>query len=676
MATNPPFMVEDQTDEDFFDKLVDDDDDFDVNVPSSSSVPSSSVLLDETKALGNLSIGDDLGGENGSGGFEGFVNAAGGVSPEMSVGDLKEEKSSAQVLSNLDASENVVESDKGVAKSSLSNLDASENVVELDKGVAKSSLDFEDAGSGTKGIVMALDSTGSKTDESESSGIKEVQWSSFNSDALQNGGTGTEPYSDFFGEFGDGGKIGDNFSSEANVIYGNEEHKSAYLDDSLSYTQYQEGQVNSAEPVYSADGQDMNSTEYWESLYPGWKYDQNTGQWYQVEGYDANTNVEEHATARHETSEVSYLQQMSQSGVGTVSQSGTTESVTNWSQTSNVGDATGMASNWNPATQITGSNESVSNWNQVPSTNNEYPSHMYFDPQYPGWYYDTIAQEWCSLDTYISSTQSAIQSDNLSNQNGYASVGTSQGIDQNLGVYGQVGHHGAGGFSNQGQDYNWSGSSANYNQQDSNVWQPNSATPGYSGYQHLENQYDQKTSLNNHISQQNSYQYEGTVPYGEKASQGHNEFSNISRSQSFVSGGNFSQQYNQQQTKKDENMHTSSDYYENQNMTSYSQQQYQSYAQSVGRSSDGRPAHALVSFGFGGKLIIMKDNNNALGNSSFGGQVIFGFIYLAFEFDLYVYKYLLFLIMRVILTNTKLMLIMYKGSFRRINICPQLDGSC
>ncbi|KAL8103188.1 hypothetical protein AgCh_027648 [Apium graveolens] len=588
MATNPPFMVED-TDEDFFDKLVDDDDDFGANVPSSSSVP-----LDETKALGNLSLGDDLGGENGSGAFEGFVEDTGGAPRVMSVGELKEEKSSAQVLPNLEVSENVVESDIGVVKSIL---------------------DFEDAGSSTKGTVTEIDSTGNKTNESESSGIKEVQWSSFNSDALQNGGTGSEPYSDFFGEFGDGGKIGENFSSESNVIYGNEEHKSAYLDNTLSYTQYQEGQVNSAEPVYIADGQDMNSTEYWESLYPGWKYDQNTGQWYQVVGYDANANIEgsfENATAHHETSEVSYLQQTAQSGVGTVSQNGTTESVTNWSQTSHVGDATEIASNWN----------------QVLSTNNEYPSHMYFDPQYPGWYYDTITQEWLSLDTYISSNQSAIQSNNLSNQNGYASVGTSQGIDQNLGVYGQVGHHGDEGFSNQGQDYNWSGSSANYNQssanynqQDSNLWQPNSATPGYSGYQQLDNQYDQKTSLSNHVSQQNSYQYEGTVPYGEKTSQSPNEFSNISRSQSFVSGGNFSQQYNQQQTKKDENVHTFSDYYDNQNMGSYSQQQYQNYAQAVGRSSDGRPSHALVSFGFGGKLIIMKDNNNALGNSSFGGQV-------------------------------------------------------
>uniref|UniRef100_A0A175YMH6 Protein transport protein sec16 n=1 Tax=Daucus carota subsp. sativus TaxID=79200 RepID=A0A175YMH6_DAUCS len=665
MASNPPFVVED-TDEDFFDKLVDDDDDFDVNVASSSSV---SRVGDGNLRIGDDlggengsgdfdgSIGDDLGGLNGSGGFDRFVKAASLISPGVSVGEFKEVKSGAPVISpvvsagefkeekssvpvispvvsvrefkeeksNVPVISPVVsigefkEEKRSVPVSTL--LDGSDNVFESDKGLVKSSLDFDDSGSGTKGTVMTLDST-SNPGGKGSSGIKEVQWSDFNSDALQNGGTGLEPYSDIFGEFG-GVKTGEIFNSEANVIYGNEEHKSAYTDDNLNYSQYQDDQVNSAEPVYSADGQDMNSTEYWESLYPGWKYDQNTGQWYQVDGYDANTRVEGSfdTTVPSETSEVAYLQQTSQSSVGTVSQSGTIESVTNWNQTSHVGDATEMASNWNQVAQTVSSAESVSNWDQVPSTSNGYPSHMYFDPQYPGWYYDTVTQEWCSLDTYISSTQSATQSENLLNQNGYASTVTSQGINENLGVYGQAGHYGSGGYSNQGQEYNWPGSSTNFNQQDLNMWQPNSATSSYRGYQQLENQYDQKTSVSNHISQQSSYQYEGTVPYGERASQSHNEFSNTLRNQSFVTDENYTQQYNQPQTMKDERMNTSSNYYGNQNVASYTQQQYQSYAPAVGRSSDGRPAHALVSFGFGGKLIILKDNNNTLGNSSYGGQV-------------------------------------------------------
>ncbi|KAK1381781.1 Protein transport protein sec16 [Heracleum sosnowskyi] len=605
MASSPPFGMEDQTDEDFFDKLVDDDDD-DFNVVSSSK----SVLelgskvgdkiknesdLDEaklkTKAFGNLNLGEGVGKTT----FE--------VSTMLEE-ECKREDRSGLVSSRWDGSDNVVGLNKG----------GMGNVVGLDKDVIRSEELIEMAGkisddfgildNGDKGRVVQAELAESKGVGLGNSGIKEVQWSAFS--VLQNGVSD----SDIFGEFGDGEKIVESLASESNVVYGSDEHKSAYLDGTQSYGQYQESQVNGVEAVYSADGQDMNSTEYWESLYPGWKYDQNTGQWYQVDGYDATTNVEGSfdTNVHNGTTEVSYLQQTSQSGVGTVLQSGTTQSVTNWNQTSHVGEAAEMASNWNQVSQTTESTESVSNWNQVPSSNTEYPSHMYFDPQYPGWYYDTIAQEWRSLDTYIPSTQATVQSKNHLNQNGFTSIGTAQVDDQKtLGVYGQVGNHVA----------------------TSNTWQPASAVLGFQGNQRSENQYDQTHSLSNQVSQQNSYNYEGSVPSNEKASQSLNEFSTISEHQSFVSGGSFTPQYNQPQFKTTEHMHTSNSYYENQNVSSYSEQQYQnenqfSYASAAGRSSDGRPPHALVSFGFGGKLIIMKDSNSPFGTTNYGGQVPVG----------------------------------------------------
>ncbi|CDY25964.1 BnaC09g20230D [Brassica napus] len=46
------------------------------------------------------------------------------------------------------------------------------------------------------------------------------------------------------------------------------------------------------------------------------------------------------------------------------------------------------------------------------------------------------------------------------------------------------------------------------------------------------------------------------------------------------------------------------------------------------RSPDGRPPHALVSFGFGGKLILMKDTNASLQNSSFGSQFLLSNLFL------------------------------------------------
>lgn len=67
MASSPPFAVEDQTDEDFFDKLVEDE----FTVPKSSPGFADSDDSDEVKAFANLSIGEagtgfeDLGGEGG-----------------------------------------------------------------------------------------------------------------------------------------------------------------------------------------------------------------------------------------------------------------------------------------------------------------------------------------------------------------------------------------------------------------------------------------------------------------------------------------------------------------------------------------------------------------------------------------------------------------------------------
>ena len=67
MASNPPFQVEDQTDEDFFDKLVnDDDDDVDLKVTATSSLASTASgpvftdgdESDEVKGFANLSLNE------------------------------------------------------------------------------------------------------------------------------------------------------------------------------------------------------------------------------------------------------------------------------------------------------------------------------------------------------------------------------------------------------------------------------------------------------------------------------------------------------------------------------------------------------------------------------------------------------------------------------------------
>ncbi|KAL2495391.1 Protein transport protein sec16 [Forsythia ovata] len=139
-----------------------------------------------------------------------------------------------------------------------------------------------------------------------------------------------------------------------------------------------------------APGQDLNSSQYWENLYPGWKYDPSTGQWSQVDGFDAGAslqeNVDSNSTSMPEgKANISYLQQTAQTVVATVGATSTTESVTDWNQASQVNDATESTTNWNQVSQVSSDTTGVA-LNQDSQVNGGYPLHMVFDPQYPGWY--------------------------------------------------------------------------------------------------------------------------------------------------------------------------------------------------------------------------------------------------------------------------------------------------
>jgi hypothetical protein len=115
------------------------------------------------------------------------------------------------------------------------------------------------------------------------------------------------------------------------------------------------------------------------------------------------------------------------------------------------------------------------------------------------------------------------------------------------------------------------------------------------------------------------------LSYDGKASQSNAEANELVGLQNFVPGGSFSQQYNQGTVKQNEQANFSNDYSCSQEQVSVTHQSFQSnqqfsYAPNTGRSSAGRPPHALVTFGFGGKLIVMKDGSS-LRNTYFGNQV-------------------------------------------------------
>ncbi|CAK9181932.1 unnamed protein product [Ilex paraguariensis] len=644
MASNPPYLLEDQTDEDFFDKLVndDDDDDFKATTMAVQKI-SDGNDSDEVKAFANLSVNevgsgfDDSGGDSGieakgEGGFEAINGKHKGVSVDGHV----EVSSSPIVSSNSFGFTGVTESNNGDVESEITS-DSRANSFGFDSVIESNNVNLETEGT--------ADSMVSKSSGSADSGVKEVQWSAFNADVTQNDGSGFGSYSDFFSGLGDSGvdsigNVANNLNSEPKIVSGSEVHESASLENSNNYGQYQGGYTHEAAIEQASDGQVLDSNQYWENLYPGWKYDQNTGQWYQVDGYDVNATLQGGAESNSVAdwsvfdgkSEVSYLLQSSQSVVGAVAGSGTTERVTNWNQVSHASDNTQLVTDWNQVSQASDTAGTASNWSQLSQENNGYPSHMVFDPQYPGWYYDSIAQEWRSLDTYTSSTQSTVD---LLNQNGFASTGTfSHGNHQKtFSEYGHVDTHGSVGFGSQGQDYNWDASFSNYNQQGSTMWQPetiakNEATSKFSTKQQLENNYGTNFSVGNHVTQQKYHDYGGVVPSYDKGNQGYDDFSTFGGSRGFVPGGHLSHQINQPSVEEKEHTHVSNDYYGNQNSVQFAQQPFQSghqfsYAPAVGRSSAGRPSHALVTFGFGGKLIVMKDNSS-LTNSSYGSQDLVG----------------------------------------------------
>ncbi|XP_022719134.1 protein transport protein SEC16A homolog isoform X2 [Durio zibethinus] len=442
----------------------------------------------------------------------------------------------------------------------------------------------------------------SENSGSMNSGVKEVGWNSFYADSSENGVHGSGSYSDFFND------LGENSTGDFHV---DENAKTSVLDQNLvnSYGQNHDGgQVYGASTADNGNVQDLNSIRYWENMYPGWKYDANTGQWYQLNGYEGNlqgsyesSGVDGSGTTNVKAG-VSYLQQSVQSVAGTMT------------------------------TEKSGATEGVANWNQVSQVNDGYPEHMVFDPQYPGWYYDTIAQEWRSLESYNASVQSTVPGHDQQNQNGFASsVGHSQSKSSSVySEYGRVDNYGSQGLGSPGEHGNWGDSYGNYNSSGLNMWQPGTVAKSdevssFAGNQQFDTSFGSNMPVNNHASHFNSsYNSLHEVQSLNNANQVHTEANGVTGLRSFVPGENFNHQFNQTNLKQNEQMHFSNDFYGGQNSLNVSQQPLQSsqqfpYASNTGRSSAGRPPHALVTFGFGGKLIVMKDSS-PLQNSSYGTQ--------------------------------------------------------
>ncbi|KAL0326566.1 UNVERIFIED_CONTAM: protein transport protein SEC16A [Sesamum angustifolium] len=621
----PPFQVEDTTDEDFFDKLVngdDDDVDFKVTNTSSATVPlfsSNGNESDEVKAFANLRI-DEI--DN-----NGDVNCDKvGISNHIGIDNRSTEIGKVEQVNKLGAPR---ESGNPLMLSNYLEFESlihqSENEYGGDEVLSDTTVVSKSSGEGFSDTIVMSNISG----ELGAPGVKEVGWSVFHANSSKGDGNGFGSYSDFFTELGReksddafGEVVGQTINNGPDVSIGNDIHKSAYVESFNSFWHYNEGYNNDVAADQSSDANDLNSSQYWENQYPGWKYDLSTEQWYQVDGYDISSSVQANVGSdlsstwglANELAEVSYLQQTSKHVPRTVAEIGTTESVTNWNQTLEESSGTTPVS---------------LDLNQVSKDNNNYPPHIMFDPQYLGWYYDTMAQEWRTLESYIALVHYTRQVQEEMYGNGYASTDTFYQKDDDK-IYctnDRSNSYSAQDFSSQVQDQNWTQSASNYGPQGSSMWQPQNfakieSTPQYIGNQLSEDHHKHNFTVSHHENGQNTANYGVKASYYKNVSQGQNEIAMSSGSLGFPNG-NLSQQYNDSQINQNDQKHVLNDYYNNQNPVDFPKKHIQSaqisYTPAVGRLSAGRPAHALVAFGFGGKLIVLK-HSSSTENFNFGCQ--------------------------------------------------------
>ncbi|GJM89963.1 hypothetical protein PR202_ga06195 [Eleusine coracana subsp. coracana] len=209
--------------------------------------------------------------------------------------------------------------------------------------------------------------------------VKQVQWASFGGDD-----DGPDPFADLAGDDGFLGNMAA-LDTSAAATSGASDH--AVLAAEVTDQDFFGGSPNhnaaDRQPEHSASGAvDSTDPKYFETMYPGWKYDQATQQWYQVETS---------GNAQQQPNDASYLQN---SALETIAEEGTTTATT-------------------------------SSWAS------EYPPNMLFYAEYPGWYFDTNTQQWHSLESY---QQAAVQpgtASALQNATNYSVTAPSAAMDYN-----------------------------------------------------------------------------------------------------------------------------------------------------------------------------------------------------------------------------------------------------
>ncbi|CAN6476889.1 unnamed protein product [Victoria cruziana] len=652
MATSP-FLMEDQTDEDFFDKLVDDEFRIDGSSADELHAGNDSDGINDgfpiATSIANLSLSES---ENHSEGQrdETVTGKADSSSVSSSI-EFKPGKVS-QIAEESGSSDVLVESREPVIP------------VELVEHDVSASAHIDNSESNFPPVK------GSKQTRTS---VKEVQWSSFHTDMGGNDFGGFGSHSDFFAELGENtstqtaeehstafaptilqsesqnqagfvqGEAQQNDSTNAVLLsssgFGtfsvNDSQKEVVEKDSNGWsgTYQPEAHAHSTEDTTTYEKLQY-SPEYWENLYPGWRYDHNTGEWHQIDGYDAAVSSS-HATATsamensqeneipdvsvsnvltNHGSEISHLQQNSQSSVGTVADEWKT-----WSGSS---------------------------WNETSHDNFGYPSNMYFHPDYPGWYYDCNTQTWNQLDAQANPSGQLIgtnfqrASSQQTQQDADASASLehrTSGVPSNK--PGQVEEQ-----SRQEQASDWQPSVSSYarndqalgsHQQVYSQWgSPGSVSEYVSAYNQTNGQAFSPGNMNQSaydMDRQISHKTPEIVSTYWQATNNYESDVGGSKSQNF-SFPNKGYDFDQSSVMQDhQNQYSYSSYKDVQpsdylHAGDFSHSSI-SHGSAMGRTSAGRPLHPLVTFGFGGRIVVMKVNdpfsrNSALENQDPAGGMI------------------------------------------------------
>ncbi|CAN6242694.1 unnamed protein product [Urochloa humidicola] len=212
--------------------------------------------------------------------------------------------------------------------------------------------------------------------------VKQVQWASFG------GGPddGADPFADLSGAAGDDSFFGTQAldtsagTSDHDFFGGNQSLAAQVTDQDFfgavsSSNQNASGQLESTTSNNSGALVDSTDPKYLETMYPGWKYDEATQQWYQVDAFNPTGNAAQAVDnssqnlqqQQQQQLDTSYMQNSAHAGLATIAEEGAAAA-------------------------------GVSSWGQAGAS--EYPPNMLFYAEYPGWYFDTNTQQWHSLESY------------------------------------------------------------------------------------------------------------------------------------------------------------------------------------------------------------------------------------------------------------------------------------